>query len=213
LGNVLDIAFTPDGAAWVATGLGLAQFDGDSWTVHDRLVHSIEAAPDGAIWASGWEGTQGSDYLARFDGAEWTTYRQADSFPGGFTMRAVTPDGLIWGTVPGRGLASFDGRSWSDEGSWSFYTPASALSLENMHILGVAPDGALWLSLEGSVARFAPGAQSAEGNPADAWAFYAPEQGLSNGRISASAFGPEGEIWLDTTRFRPAQAGEVLPEP
>jgi ligand-binding sensor domain-containing protein len=216
LGNVLDIAFTPDGAAWVATGFGLATFDGDSWTIHDKLIHSIEAAPDGAIWASGWEGTQHSDYIARFDGAEWTTYRQADSFPGRFTMRVVTPDGLVWGTVPGRGLASFDGRSWASESSWSFYMPPGAPPPENMHLLGIAPDGALWLGLEGGVARFDPAsqaAQGAEGNPASAWAFYAAEQGLSSGHVNTIAFGPEGEIWLDTTRFQPAQAGEVSPGP
>ena len=211
-GDVLDIAFTPDGAAWVATGFGLARFGGDSWTVYDRLVHSIEATPDGAIWVSGWEGTQDSDYIARFDGAEWTTYRQVDSFPGRFTMRAGTPDGLIWGTVPGRGLASFDGRSWSGAGSWSFYTPATAWSLENMHLLGAAPDGALWLGLESGVARFDPAAQAAQdvgADPAGAWTFYSAEQGLSGGRFSAIAFGPDGEIWLDTMRLQPAQAREV----
>lgn len=208
LGNVLDIAFTPDGAAWVATGFGVATLEGDSWTVHDKLVHSIEAAPDGALWASGWEGTQGSFYIARFDGEEWTTYRQADSFPGRFEMRAVTSDGLVWGVVPGRGLASFDGRTWSDGSSWSFYTSAGVPPPDSMQLLGVAPDGALWIGLEGSVARFDRAATD-EKNSAEVWTLY-PVEG---GRFGPIAFGSEGEIWLGTTRLQPELAEAVPSSP
>jgi len=96
-GLVDDIAFTPDGAAWVATGFTLARFDGASWTHYDRLANSLAVAPDGAIWVNGWEGRQGSQYVARFDGQNWTTYQSTDSYPGGFIVGAVTADGLVWG--------------------------------------------------------------------------------------------------------------------
>ena len=205
-GNVLDIAFTPDGAAWVATGLGLASLDRDTWVVHDKLVHSILASPDGAIWAIGWEGTQDSGYLARHDGGDWITYRLADSFPGSFLAGAVTQDGRLWGVVPGRGLASFDGKDWSEAGSWAFYAPPGALPSEVLSLLGVAPDGALWVKVENGIARFDPAAgagQAGGSTPDRAWTVYTVDDGLATPHVGAIAFGPGGEIWFDATRFHP----------
>lgn len=206
LGNVLDIAFTPDGAAWVANGFGLARFDGQSWTVFEGLVNSLVVAPDGAIWMNGWKGSQDSYYVARFDGENWTTYRTADSFPGRFTVGAVTSDGHLWGVVPERGLASFDGRSWTEGQSWTFYPPPDGVSLE--WLTTVDPDGGLWLSTEDGVARFDPSAELTTGResaPGEPWTIYTKDDGLV-GYYSAIAFGPNDEIWFGTTRLRPASA-------
>jgi hypothetical protein len=210
-GNILDIDVAPDGSVWVANGFGLARFDGQSWTVYEWRVHALTAAPDGAIWMNGWEGTQGSSYVARLDasarseglsaGRETrTVYKAADSFPGGFAVQAVTPDGLLWGTTPEGRLASFDGRSWIDGESWALYDPPAAWSIDHVAVLAAAPDGALWLAADAAIARFDPAH-----SPDEAWTLYTQDDGLPARHHRAIAFGPEGEVWLGATRFHPAQ--------
>jgi sugar lactone lactonase YvrE len=186
-GNVSDIDFTPDGSAWVATGFGLLNIGGERMA-YERLINSVSVAPDGSIWANGWEGAQDSFYVARFDWQNWTTYRGADSYPGGFLVGAVTPDGLVWGTAPERRLVSFDGHSWTDESAWRFYYNADGLPLDNVTAIGVAPAGELWVGLEGGVARF-------DG----AWTTYLPEYELASDPVRAIAFGSGGGVWLGAT--------------
>jgi hypothetical protein len=194
--------------------LSLGRFDGQSWTVYDGLINSLEVAPDGAIWMNGWEGLQGSLYVARFDpsiglkaGDEgWTIYKSADSFPGAFMVGAVTPDGLVWGTVPEGRLASFDGQSWTDSQSWTFHTTAGSLPLDNIRGLAVAPDGALWVVTSSGVARL-----DGEGASDGAWTTYTMDNGLASGIGSAIAFAPDGAIWFGATRFQPTQAEGTLP--
>jgi streptogramin lyase len=193
-GNIIDIAFTPDGAVWVANAFALARFDGRSWTIYNRLLGSVEAAEDGTIWVTGWEGTQDSQFVGHLAGQDWTIYRQADAFPGRFAPRAITPDGLLWDLAPDGRLVSFDGGSWTEGRSWTFYDLPEGLSPDSGVGMAVAPDGALWLSTGGGIARFDP-----ENAPDEAWTLY-PTDG-SQGR--AIAFAPDGAVWFGATRFRP----------
>jgi ligand-binding sensor domain-containing protein len=201
IGNIFAISFAPDGTAWVANGLSLARFDGQSWTVYEKLANSVVTAPDSTIWVNGWEGRQDSFYVARFDGENWTTYPTTDSFPGGFRVDAATADGCVWG-ITERGLTCFNGPSWTDSQSWTFYPIPEALSLDGILTLSAAPDGALWLRAENGLARF-----EVEGASAERWTTYIAD----NGRVcdrdcgSAIAFAPDGTIWISTTRFRPSE--------
>jgi ligand-binding sensor domain-containing protein len=222
--GVLDIAFTADGAAWVANGFSVARLadpsgaagDGQSWTRFEKLVSSLVAAPDGGIWMNGWEGSQGSSYVAHFDGANWTTYRSADAFPGRFSVGAATDDGRVWGVVPEKGLASFtypiggsgDGSAWAGSQAWTFYAPPEDVSL--LSVVTVAPDGALWLTTDDGVARFDPAAGLTGDDAPDlgqAWTIYTSEDGLVS-YYHAIAFGPAGEIWFGATRFQPTEAAD-----
>jgi len=224
VGNILDIEFALDGSVWVATGFNLFRYDGKTWIPYDKLVHSVVAAPDGSIWANGWDGSLGSQYVARFDGDEWTTYMTAESFPGAFTVGAVTPDGRVWGIVSERGLAAFDGlaaldgpadlegpaalqgQTWTDETSWTFYAPPEGFLLDGGPGPVAAPDGALWMRSQHGVARFDPTVAVAEAegfSPDAAWTIYTSEDGLPDGGFGSIAFGPGGEIWFGTTRFQP----------
>jgi ligand-binding sensor domain-containing protein/heat shock protein HslJ len=186
-GNVLDIAFTAGGNVWIATGHGLGRFDGQSWTPYDRLAHSLDVAPNGAIWLNGWEGLQGSQYVARFDGERWTTYEGADSYPGGFTVSAVTSDGSLWGVVPERRLARFDGQSWADSHSWTFYSTAEGLPSDQIVDLLVAPDDVLWAITDGGIAHF----------NGRAWEGILLDRDL--GRVNIMAFAPDDSVWLGTS--------------
>jgi hypothetical protein len=104
--------------------------------------------------------------------------------------------------VPGRGLAAFDGRSWSDADSWGFYTPAGEPDLDVTAVLGLAPDGALWLRTDRGLARLDP-TKLADGEPAAAWMTYALKEDMVIPSRHAVAFGPKGTVWFGATRFEP----------
>jgi ligand-binding sensor domain-containing protein len=79
-------------------------------------------------------------------------------------------------------------------------------------LLGIAPDGALWISVEDGVARFDPAAGAGRGGqsgPGGAWTLYTVDNGLELPHVGAIAFGPEGDIWFGATRFRPADVAGV----
>lgn len=200
-GNVLDFGFGSDGMVWVATYFGLARFDGQTWTLHEKPVHSLEAAPDGSLWLNGWEGTQGSNYVAHLDDENWEQFYTADSFPGGFMVSAVTPDGLLWGTTPQGALASFDGRSWNSTESWRFYEAPGGFQ-DHIVPLAVAPDGALWLAMGDALARFYH-----ERPTEEAWTVFTQSEGLPEHYNRSVSFGPSGEVWLGATRFQPDLTG------
>jgi ligand-binding sensor domain-containing protein len=197
-GNVLDIEFTSDGAAWVATGFGLARYDGQTWTAYDKAANHLVAGPDGALWVDGWEGLQDSWYLARLYKEEWTSNRLADAYPGAFRLGAVTPDGRLWGMVQGRGLASFDGGDWTQRGSWSLYSPPEG-SPAPTSLLGASADGTLWLATPGGVARFVPPASKEDDG---AWTHFPVKDALDRFAAISLAIGPDGELWFNNTRLQ-----------
>jgi ligand-binding sensor domain-containing protein len=205
-GNIIDMDFTPDGAVWVASGLGLARFDGQTWSTFEKLANSVIASPDSAVWINGWEGSQNSYYVARFDGETWTAYNLADAYPDTFRASAVTPDGRVWDTAPGRRLVSFDGQSWTDRESWAYYPLPDDLSSDRVHIVDITSDGALWIRGGNGVARFDPSVE-----PDEAWTLYVTDSGLLNNYANATAFGPNGEIWFGATRFQPTEEAPSAP--
>ena len=171
-GNVLDIAVASDGAVWVATGLALARFDGKLWTTHDRLVHSVAIGAGDTLWAVGWEGTQGSNYVARLDGSDW-----AKTLDRSLGSLVVTPDGQVWGVTGEGELTHFDGQDWT--------FPQLPADLDSsVHALAVAPDGALWASGGDRIARF-DGVN---------WIVYPSTKG-----VEAIVFAVDGSLWLATS--------------
>lgn len=169
-GDIIDLAFGADGAVWVASGMKLAIYDGREWAIYDRLAHSVDVAPEGTVWIAAWKGSQGSEYSARFDGTAWVEY------PGSRGALLVTPDGQVWGTAPDEGLVRFDGQGWAA------YAPQTGVGPDAIDRLAVGPDGSLWASGDGDLARLKEGT----------WEVYA---GAGAGAI---AFAPDGSLWLGT---------------
>jgi ligand-binding sensor domain-containing protein len=195
VGNVLDFAFGPSGEVWVATGMSLACYNasaslstgGESWQVFEKLVNSIAVTPDGALWASGWEGAQDSYFVARFDGETWT--KMLDSNLGSLV---ATPDGAGWGVDSERGLVRFTGETWEP-----------VLGADGQPVYGslaAAPDGALWVSGPGGLARFDGSASLTTGG--QGWADHPVVEG-----VQAVAVAPDGTVWLGASngvvRFQP----------
>ena len=188
LGNALDFAFGPEGEVWVATGMSLARWHEGAWQVLDRMAHSVAVAPDGTVWASGWEGSQDSYFVDRYDGEVWTrTY----DFP--LTWLAATPDGSVWGMDAQQGLLRFAGEAWEQ-----VPRPAGHEQAALHGTLAVAPDGAVWVAAPLVLARF----------DGQAWTTYPPAGGVEALAVGpAPAGGSAGTVWLATNhgvvRFDP----------
>jgi signal transduction histidine kinase/ligand-binding sensor domain-containing protein len=115
----------------------LSQFGHRSWTQQQGLpqdaVRAIVQAPDGALWVGTDEG------LARFDGAEFTVYRQRE---GGLPSSTVTAllaarDGSIW-------IGMLGSVSHLKHGAFTNYTTATGLGSQTVGDLLEARDGTVW---------------------------------------------------------------------
>ena len=193
-GIVLDITFARDGAVWIASPYELVRFDGHSCTVHYRMVHALAVAPDGSIWAAGWEGLQDSALVARFDGTDWTTHSTIEQFGEGVGSIGVTPDGLVWGSTAQHGMVCFDGEGWKE------YTTADGLPSNHIIDVGVAPDGLLWAATDHGVAYW-EGSAWVKVDDVPRW-------------IRAMAFASDGSIWFggatgSVERYEPAHAPKL----
>ena len=86
---VNDIEFAADGAAWIATNLGVARFDGQAWTIYDPTntpmtlykVTDLSIAPDGHVWINNSDFNFAGDAIWEFDGVNWTPYRAGIELP------------------------------------------------------------------------------------------------------------------------------------
>jgi streptogramin lyase len=188
-GNIIDIAFAPDGAAWIATGFKLVRYRDGTWTMYDRLAHSLAVTPDGALWVAGWEGRQGSQYVARFDGTRFSLIERIA------TGRLLTgPDGSLWSFQDTGALARFDGQAWR---------AFADLPFQQIEDLAIAPDGVLWLATDSGLLRFDGGQWLHDASAPDG--------------ITQIAFAPDGSLWLGDFRgqvflHNPTQV-EPLPTP
>lgn len=167
-GNIIDVAFASDGAAWIATGFKLARYHNGEWTIIDRLISFVEITPDGTVWTSGWEGTQGSQYVARLDGAQWTIVERA-----AVDRLLAAANSSVWGIKADNSLVRYLGAS-----SQSF----ADLPFDQIDQLVNAPDDEVWAITDRGVARFDGAQWQLAGNLPD--------------DIAQIAFAPDGSIWV-----------------
>ena len=137
---------------------------------------------------NGWEGTEGSAFVARLDQKGLTLLSPFGSYPRDFQVRAVTPDGMIWGSSAGRGLARFDGKDWSSPASWRFYPTVGHLAMDSVGTLRVGLDGSLWVGAIGGIVRF------------DGQSWVSKRIDAELGPVNDIAFGHVGAIWLATAK-------------
>jgi ligand-binding sensor domain-containing protein len=96
------VAIADDGTVWFGGGMGIASFDGTSWTSYDlpsglHDVADIALAPEGTLWFGGHNG------ISHSDGYNWTTYTVADGLIYHIVRSiAIADDGTVWiGTESG----------------------------------------------------------------------------------------------------------------
>ena len=77
-----DIAFAPNGDLWVGGVYSLAYFDGKTWTQYGVPARRLLVAPDGSVWADGWDGLADSDCcFTHVTGSTWVTYTHSAPLP------------------------------------------------------------------------------------------------------------------------------------
>jgi len=135
------------GNLWIATEAGLARFDrNNTWTV---VWNSQVWYPTFDLEGNLWIGS-GSGVLV-YDGAQWTTYRRANSgLPNDFVSYvAIDGTGRKW-------ISTYGGLAVFDDGNWITYTRAnSGLHHNNVGPVVFDRDGTAWIATYGGgLARF-----------------------------------------------------------
>jgi len=183
---VLDMAQGRDGFLWLATGEGLFRFDGISF---DRIVPAGEAAEDDYPT---------SVFVAR-NGDVWTAFKASRRFavyrdgvlrfldapraPSWIVTIAEGPDGALWALT-----AAFEAAVLRfQNGRWDLFDAARGLPRYDGLSMVLAPDGAVWVSTTGSVARLPP----------DGTDFQTLRDVRGNPRLSLD---PDGRVWASEKR-------------
>ena len=145
-----DVAGSPDGSIWVATGSGCACFEPAttwSYTVADGLpakgLGRIKIAPDKTLWLGGGLGAQSTEGLWRFDGSTFKLLEAPPDFSGSGVcldfLRAS--DGIWWaGYLNPPYLRRWDGKS-ADSLDLAAGAPTSVVTS-----VAEGPDHTLWFA-------------------------------------------------------------------
>lgn len=110
--QVKDVAVAPDGRVWFASANSVATYDGSTWKYFEKghgfdkeyFVNKLVVDSRGHVWVA-----TSSDILS-YDGQSWTSansdYWQAQAL-------AVDRQNRLWVATYSKGVAMFDGQSWT----------------------------------------------------------------------------------------------------
>jgi signal transduction histidine kinase/streptogramin lyase len=209
-----------EGNIWVGTTAGLSRLSEASFKselTSGRLITSLAATADGAVWAST------SDGLIRYDRGRRTTFTEADGLPGNYTTTLFEDSHQVLWVGTDRGIARFsNGRfvavptagglprgliralavsadgtvlfSDLDRGLFrmmrdgSISPLAGSLVSRNGRLAVTDGQGAIWLGFQdGGVARIA----------GEDIRLFGPQDGVPGGRVNALVE-VEGRMWIAT---------------
>lgn len=182
--DLRDVAIAPDGAVWIATQLGVARFDGGTFTVHNTSSHpglanndvqAIAVAPNGEVWA-------GTDFgVSHFDGTAYTTYTTADGL-GDDEVKCVrvAPNGDVWiGTI--NGVTRYSGGTFT---AWG---------------MPDLPFGGVWhIAFAGNTVWLSGGLGGAIRYSGGTFTAVTTTQGLISDRIRSIAIDGSARKWVGT---------------
>ncbi|MCC6937804.1 MAG: T9SS type A sorting domain-containing protein [Flavobacteriales bacterium] len=139
--NLRDVAVAADGTIWLATQLGVAHFDGSTFTTHNTTTHpgladnSISAI---AVMANGdvWAGTDVG--VSVFNGSSYTSYTTADGLSDNQVNNIKqAPNGDVWiGTI--NGVTRYSGSTFTAFGS-------PDIPFGGVTYIAFAANGEVWL--------------------------------------------------------------------
>lgn len=155
--GVHDVAVGSDGTVWILIGDELASVSNDGLEVAEfdgpglGSPMFLTTAPDGAVWV-----VVQSDhvvdrlgvsdvlaYIIRYDGSSSSTLEVPFAE---IAALAVHPEGTLWASST-HGVFSYGGEEWAR------YGMAEGLPVDEVHSLGIAPDGSVYGATESGVVR------------------------------------------------------------
>ena len=180
--SVRAIAQTRDGYLWLGTQAGLARFDGEHFTIFDRLNSNLKhdhilalcASHDGSLWIG--TGDAGGLY-------QWTAEGGFVSVWSGSNVRALLEDqeGVLWVGTQGSGLLRVGITSKSALRS------AGSLGIDDVRSIVQDRSGVMWIGTEGKgLIRY----------DNKAFEFYGSDEGCPDTRIWALWPDADGSLWV-----------------
>ncbi|MBI1389018.1 MAG: regulator [bacterium] len=146
-GNLRDALQTPDGAVWIATGVGLCRKTPQGVRLYASELYSSEVnglalGPDGRLWAGEYGAINAIE-----NGAVINTLTAEDGLPC-FDVRRASPgpDGRLW-FATALGVARYDPASRA----WSLRHSRRWVPSDDARDVAVAPDGTAWIATAGGV--------------------------------------------------------------
>lgn len=177
--TVSCIVQSADGYLWIATGGGVARFDGVRFQVFDRRnTPELHSNAIGSLYQDSrgvlWIGTP--DGLTSYDGTRWSILTVTNGLPSNDIL-SVHEDrrGVLW-------ILTANGVAKEENGKISSITAKAGPA--NGSILSVRDDasGSIWMATEEGLDRLANGHISS----------------VYKGPVAGLAESPEGDIWIAT---------------
>ena len=205
--NQIDaLITTEDGVVWIGGPAALHQINDGQWTAYTAesaigpfpsgAVSGLDMADDGLIWLSTDAGE-----VCRFDPAQDQCIQFFQNEPGmpeaPFTHLTVDPDGNVYVSTLGKGIAIFDGTSWRTE-----EIAGELMTSNQIRSLAETTDGIVWIANDLGVQQMSPTDPAIQrlytvesgGLPIDDVRVLAPDaSGLWIGGLGAAHF--DGENW------------------
>jgi ligand-binding sensor domain-containing protein len=191
--NVTSIALAPDGKVWCGTDMGIASYDGKSWTIYRNIpngfrnysmtanVFDITVTPDGVVWATA---AASNPYgVVRFKDGEWTWLTSQDGIPEGYpTKIAFGSDGSMAVGSNTNGLAVFNGSSKK------IYKVTDGLPDNFVTAIAMKDAHTIWAGTNLGLAKF----------DGVSWKTYTVKDGLLSDVIYGIDFTPDGKLYVGT---------------
>lgn len=183
--TVHAILQTSDGYIWIATGEGLARFDGVSFTVFDKgntaqfKSNDVRALAEDRLGAL-WIGT--ADGLVRMFKGEFKSFSAQEGLAGN-AIQSLYKDhqGNLW-------IAASSGLTRLRDGVFSTFTTQPALPTSSVQSIFEDNEGTLWIGTAYGLSRFKDG---------KLLNYAVPEGAANNSVVSINQDG-QGRIWFGT---------------
>ncbi len=221
---IRDIAFDPEGTAWVATANGLNAFTADTWTVYatwdganqlpSNDVKNVLVTGD-LLWIATAGGVAALDYNNTAHDKtddQWTVFTQSNSGLVSNNTRSLYMDGAgrLWistdwldtsnKTDAGAGVSVLDTNgtpTYLFDDVWTTFTTANRLADNAVRVVFAPGVGQAWLGTRAGLSRLDYGASPAN-KADDHWTTYSASARMPATSVSALADSTTPGIWLGT---------------